>query len=125
MIIRSIRLDDYEKVRIIHEKYYANEFSLPNFMTNFVGAFVLEDNDGIIAVCSLRKIAEVIAITNKDRSVRERTSALLSGSEAITFIAGKEGFNQIHAFVQDEKWEKLLIKVGWKQTKGNSLVLEI
>lgn len=126
MILRAIQSDDYEQIKKIHEKYYKSEFSMPNFVTNFIGAFVIEKNGEIISVCSLRRIAEVIAITNKDCSVRDRLTALLTGAEAITFIAEKEGYNQIHAFVQDESWEHILIKNGkFKPTKGRSLVLEI
>lgn len=126
MILRSIQSGDYEQIKRIHEKYYKDEFSMPNFVSNFIGAFVIEKNNQIVSVCSLRRIAEVIAITNKECSVRERLTALLTGSEAITFIAEREGYDQIHAFVQDESWEHILINKGkFKSTKGRSLVLDI
>ena len=125
MIVRAIQAGDFQQLRDIHEKFYDAEFNLPDFVTNFAGAFVIEDGQQIITICSLRRIAEVIAVTNKDLSVRRRVQALLIGSEAIKFLAQKENFDQIHAFVQDEAWESILLKAGFNPTKGKSLVLNV
>src|SRR5262245_56178963 len=125
MNVRPIQFDDYKKIKRIHEKFYEREFTLPDFTTHFSGAFIIEDNEEIVTLCALRHIAEIIAVTNKDCSTRARRAALLTGSEVITFVANKEGFNQAHAFVQDPVWESLLNRAGFNPTKGKSLVLEI
>ena len=90
-----------------------------------MGAFVLEEGKKIVTVCGLRKIAEIVAVTNKDFSPRDRIRALRCGAEAMMYLANDAKFTQLHAFIQDENWEKLLTKIGFNPTKGKSLVLEI
>lgn len=123
--IRALKVSDYNEVRAIYEKYYRNEFTLPNFTTHFLGAFVIEDEEGIISVCSLRTLVEAIILTNQDVSVRKRRAALMMGAEALMFIAGQYGYEEIHAFVQDPTWMRHLIKKGFRPTRGESLVTEI
>jgi predicted glycoside hydrolase/deacetylase ChbG (UPF0249 family) len=125
MNIRAIRSSDYAQIQGMHSKFYGNEFSLPDFMTNYSGAFVIEDEDQIVSACGMRKIAEIVAMANKDLSARKRTMALLTGTEAVKFLADREGFDQIHAFVQGKIWIDMLLKSGFRRTKGESLVSEI
>lgn len=123
--IRALRAEDFGAVKQIHEKFYESEFSFPNFVHNFMAAFVIENESGIVTLCGIRKIAEVIAMTDKDVSVRTRRASLLIGQEALSFIAGKENYDQLHVFVQDDTWKNQLIKSGFQPTKGQSLVLSI
>jgi hypothetical protein len=41
------------------------------------------------------------------------------------FTAARTNFNQLHAFIQDNKWKSQLEKYGFKPTKGQALVLNI
>lgn len=123
--IRAIQKTDFNQVKIIHERYYKNEFVLPDFVTHFKSAFVVEDDIGIISVCGLREIAEAVAITDKSRSVLIRKEALLQQLDGLAVVADIANYHEIHAFVQDDIWEHRLRRVGFRPTKGKALVLLI
>lgn len=123
--IRALNPSDFNRVCQIHEKYYSSEFTLPDFF-KFLCAFVVADsNDKIICVGGIKPIAESIIITDKDFSVKERREALLRVLDASSFMAGKAGFNQLHAFIQDEDWMKHLEKYNFKPTKGKAFYLNL
>jgi hypothetical protein len=123
--IRALRAADYSQIKEIHEKYYKEEFDLPDFVKNYVAAFAIEDGNGIVSACGLRTIAEAVAVTDKDRTARTRRSALLIGSEALAYVAGQFGYDQFHVFVQDPIWQSQLMKAGFELTRGDGLVREV
>ena len=127
-MIRLLKESDYEQVRKIHEKYYKHEFSLEEFSKNYLSMFAVVDNeysDEIIVAGGIRTIVEVVLVTNKDFSARDRRSALYSTLQASSYMAKNYGYSQLHCFVQDEKWEKQLKKVGFHPTKGTALVIGV
>lgn len=124
-MIRSLQIEDLEIIAQIHQKFYKDEFELPNFLNNYLCAFVESDEQGIITVGGVRTILECIAITDKDRSVKDRRKALYNILRASSYFAEKYNYNQLHAFVQDDNWVRHLNKVGFISTKGKSLILNI
>lgn len=124
-IIRPFTSSDVESVREIHEKYYREEFNFPNFLANFICCFVVETDEGIITAGGIRNIAELVLVTDKSRSGRDRHKGLYQALDASVFVASKNGHDGIHAFVQDDIWEEVLRKVGFNPTKGKSLVIGI
>ena len=126
MNIRSITKDDIEPLCDIHDKFYKHEFEFPDFDEKFYCAYVVtDDNDKIITLCAIRPIAEVIALTDKNFSTRKRINAHHESFNVAKYIALQYNHNQIHAFVQDSKWLEQLKTVGFKSTKGQSLVLNV
>lgn len=126
MNIRALRSSDLPILRQIHEEYYKHEFNLPNFSSGFNVAYVVEDDDRqIISAGGIRPIIESVILTDKRQSVRKRREALYDILAASTHFGRKDGYNQIHAFVQDPSWENHLKKNGFYDTKGLSLVLDI
>lgn len=123
-MIREIKVEDLEALKRIHEYYYSEEFNFPDF-SNFICAYVVEDNGKIITAGGIRTIAECIAITDKGLSIRERANALSQVLSASKYFTERHGYKELHCFVQDETWIKHLFKVGFKPTTGHSLVLEI
>ena len=123
--IRSINASDYSQIKAIHDKHYTSEFSLPDFVTNYLGAFVVEEDDKIITVIGLRTIVEAVALTDKDFSPRLRRLALLIGSQALSFIAGKNQYEHLHLFVQDPVWKQQLEKAGFRSSRGDCLIREV
>src|SRR5688572_20128825 len=118
MIIREIKDSDLSKIKEIHKKFYEEEFSLPNFKENFLCAYVVVDDlDNIISVGGIRTIAEVIAITDKDKSMRQRINALGYIHNASVYFAKQNRYSSLHAFIQDCTWENILKKVNFKDTK--------
>lgn len=126
MNIRVINVDDINQLRNIHFRYYKDEFEFPNFFDNFLSSFVVTDRNGkIITGGGVRTIAESIIITNKDWIIDERRKALYEMLTASAFTASSREYKQLHAFVQDEKWLKHLKRVGFRETKGQSLILNL
>lgn len=124
MIVRKMNQNDLLEINNIHEKFYKNEFELPDF-TRFLGAFTVIDNDKIITAGGVRPIIESLLITNKGVSVRKRVVALEMILQTLKFTCQKYEMDQIHAFVQDINWERCLIVKGFKPCKGNAVYLNI
>lgn len=124
-MIRLLKYEDYEQIRQIHEKYYQNEFSLNDFYKAFIDAFVIEEDGKIILAGGVRCIAESIAITNKDFSIRKRRKALMEFFEISLHVTEKHKFDQLHCFVQDDSWEGHLKEYGFRNCVGKALVIEV
>jgi len=122
---RAVTQYDYTKLKEIHEKFYKDEFILPDFINNYLLGFVVEEHGNIITIGGIRTIAEVILVTDKSQSVRVRRDSLLEALRVAVLTARNNKFDQIHAFIQDPKWKRHLEKVGFHETKGTALVLEI
>ena len=122
MLVRNIEPDDFDKIRQIHEKFYKDEFDLPDFCQNFICNFVIENDGTIVTVGGLRTIAEIIYVTNKDLSVRLRRRGMIEGLNASRFFARNLGYDQLHVFVQDKDYERQLLNRGFSVCKGDALV---
>lgn len=125
MKIRSLEPTDLELLKKIHEKHFEQEFVLPDFLDKYLCAFTVEDDDGILTIGGVRPIAEVVTVTNKDRTPKDRLDALYRVLDVSIFVAQKHDFDQLHAFVQDKRWSNRLHRNGFRPTKGQSLVLDI
>ncbi len=124
-MIREIRNSDLPELVKIHGKFYEKEFDFPNFNNHFLCAYVVENNGIITSAAGIRTIVECIAITDKDKSVRERKEGLELILNASRYFTQRSGYDELHCFVQDENWMKQLMKKGFSKTKGNSLVLGV
>jgi hypothetical protein len=125
MIIRSYAPEDLEILKEIHKAHFKEEFNLPNFLKNYHCAYTVEDETGIITIGGVRPIAEAITVTNKDISVKTRREALLMVQEASKFIALRNGYNQLHCFIQNPFYYDQLQKHGFRPTRGRCLVTDI
>jgi citrate lyase synthetase len=123
-MIRSYHPNDLEELKRIHSLYFANEFDLPDFL-DYVCAFVVEDEQGIITFGGIRDIAESVTVTNKNRNPSDRIKALYQILDASIFVAGKMGYDQLYAFSQNPKWAKRLMKNGFRPPQGQSLILDL
>jgi hypothetical protein len=125
-MIRNLGMQDLAKVIEIHRKYYAEEFSINEFFNKITGlAAAFNNKDEIIVVGGVRPILEIVNMTNKDIDVKERRDALLEILEMNKRTARSLVHKELHAFVQDEKWERHLIKSGFRHTVGRALVINI
>ncbi len=117
---------DYNEAERVHSKFYANEFSLPDFGSNhFVSRFQITSDKSIITTGGFRLIPEIILITDKDAPVLDRKLALYTSLDYMINIAKQQEFDCLHAFVQNEQWKQRLIRTGFKHSKGECLVLGV
>jgi len=125
-MVRAITGRDLRKIKKIHEEFYLNEFTLPNFKKHFINSFAITDPKGsIISIGGIRPILEVVAVTDKNKSTRDRVNALNEMLVISAHIAKHDNFDEFHCFVQDEVWLNQLKKKGFVETKGKSLVFKI
>ena len=125
-MVRGLFQRDAQQVNNIHEKFYENEFSLSDLDNFTVGFTSVDENDKIICAGGIKSIMEMIIITDKDVSVNKRQVALYEMLTTAGRSTKEAGYNQLHAFVQDEKWARYLIKhVGFKPTVGQALVIGV
>jgi hypothetical protein len=126
MTIRALTPNDIDEIRKIHNLFYKDEFEFPDFLNNFLCAFVvIDDDEKIISAGGVRMIAESVLITDLNHSTRDRRKALYQVLEASQYLTLNADFKELHAFVQDDKWSRHLNRVGFLPTKGKSLVLEL
>lgn len=124
MNIRAINPNDINQLRIIHSKFFKDEFDFPNFLNNYLCAYlVTNDNDEIIVAGGVKTIAESVILTNMDLSVRERMIGLRSIQQVNQFVCNKFNYNELHAFVQNDDWAHHLTNVGFNPVVGKCLVL--
>jgi hypothetical protein len=123
MNIRNLDIKDTLVLRDIHEKYY-DDFKFPDFLHGFINAFTIEEDGKIITGGGVRLIPESILITDKFQTRRSRREALLLALHASILSCQKQGFNQLHAFIQnDPNWIEILKKYNFKPINGTGLVL--
>jgi len=126
MKLRCINYSDENRLKEIHSKYFDNEFEFPNFYGNFLSSFVVTDDKGeIIVGGGIRPIIEAIIVTDKDIEIDKRRQALIEMLRMSMFGAASRGYKELHAFIQDENWLRHLRKVGFRDTKGKSLVISV
>ena len=125
MIIRELLSSDIQVLHQIWKKHYSGEFTFPDFTEQFVQTFVVEDNDRIVTAGGIRLIAESVIVTNKDIPRKVRIDALQAMLQASLFTCARNGYDQLHAFVQDEKWQSVLEKYNFRPTKGEAMVIDV
>lgn len=124
-MIRAIMKRDLCKILEIHKKFYAQEFPIDDLRTLTCGYCVVDGNDVVITAGGIRPIMEAVIVTDKDVDIGLRRLALLSMLNQSVTTTREAGFNQLHAFVQDENWQRHLTRYGFKPTVGKSLVIGV
>lgn len=105
--------------------FFRQEFEFPDFLKGYHCAFAVEDNNEIIVAGGIRPIAEVVAITNRNASPKQKVMALRKLLEAGKFGCKVNGYDQLHCFVQDDNWARQLQTVHFRPTVGKPLVLDV
>ena|SRR5215510_6628025 len=124
MTPRLMKEHDKVQLRRIHEEFYKEEFPFSHF-DNFQASFTVEKDGRIVTAGGIRPLAEAIILTDKEFSTKERRAALHIMFQMQAFAAGKLGYSHLHAFVQDESWQHCLKKIGFREPKGNCLIVEV
>lgn len=126
MRLRAFESSDIDQLYEIWEKQYQDEFTFPNFFKHFVGRFIVVDsNERIISGGGVRTICESVIITDKRVAPLTRRDALIQILEASLFTCGRLEYDELHAFIQDEGWKKVLQKYHFKPCKGEALVIGV
>jgi hypothetical protein len=125
MRIRELQIGDLNQIKEIHEKFFSKEFDLPDFQ-HFLAAFIITDTeDRIVTAGGIRSILEMVAVTDKALAPIVRRSAYFNILNACLYMAHKNDYEQIHVFAQGDRWIEALKKIGFRNTKGHSLVMDV
>jgi hypothetical protein len=122
MMCSPMNGSDLDEIRAIHEKYFSSEFAFPDFYKFFCALVIRSDSGEVITAGGVRNIAELVLITNKSFPARIRRDALLRALEVARVTSRKEGNDQLHTFIQDQKWFRQLEKRGFSTCNGKYLV---
>lgn len=126
--IEGFKLTDYRLAKELFEKFYAHgrvgDIEFPNFINNYLCAYTVKDQKGIICVSGVRTIAEVCLITDKNRSVRDRVMALREVLRASSFIAREFRFDWLHAITDDPTWANQMKENGFV-SRGEDLEIHV
>lgn len=127
MNLRPMIPGDIQNIARYHESFFKKEFEFPDFFYRFHGAFIIEDghDNEFVLAGGVRPIAELVCVTNMNASTKKRVIALKEATKVGMFIAGTEGYDQLHCFVQGDDWSKQVQTFHFRPTKGQALVLDI
>ena len=127
MIIREPDANDKKAIDELYKKYFShNEY--PDFYNKdaFPQPFVITDTDEkIIVAGGVKKIVEVVVVSDQSQSPRVRLEALLQCLGSSIYIAQEMKQNQLHVFSNDEKYIKVLQKFGFKLMDVKLLILDL
>lgn len=124
-MIRAITKRDLSQIELIHKKFYGDEFPLSDLHRCICNFAVTDDEtDKIISAGIIRSIAEIVIVTDKDVDIKQRRLALLQMLTAGVQTTRMAGYDQLHAFIQDQKWLQHLKRAGFRTTKGEPLVID-
>jgi hypothetical protein len=126
MKIRAMEWDDIGKLRELHETFFQDQFSFPDFVNGFLTAFTITDDDGrVIVGGGVRTMAEAVVITDIDAPRTTVGRALVEALNASKYICKRFQQPHLHAFVTNRHYEKHLRMRGFSSIKGSALVLDI
>ena len=124
MTIREFRSEDIQTAKEIYYKYYEDLEQID--FTKLLCAFtVLDDNGSIVTIGGLRPIVELVAVTDKGQSVRNRRKALVHLFQASLYTAISSNYNEIHLFTTSREWIKHLLKAGFSLLKDKVLTIGV
>lgn len=123
-MLRDIKASDLAELDRIHE--HCQTFGVPK-LTNLIDDKVVTSPDGsIVGYGMLKMFPEAIMILDTSKSVRQRMEALNEFILHAIEVAKGNSVEQIHAFVEDEKFAHLLIeRYGFNTVRSKPLVLNL
>jgi hypothetical protein len=125
-MISLVTSDHIDRAKEIHEVHYKSQFELPDFLNDFLLVYSSINKDGqLVSIAGVRPILEMIAITDPSKSARDKYHAVYDILQASMFTAAANKYDQLHAFIQDPHWKKVMLKRGFNESKGQALVIEV
>jgi len=126
MKTRELRPEDVVHLKELHEQFFEDQFSFPDFLNGFMCAFTItDDNDRIIIGGGVRAMAEAIIVTDIDAPRTTVGRALVEALNVSKYICKRFDQKHLHAFVQNYHYERHLRMRGFTSIKGAALVLDI
>lgn len=120
---RTIILNDLEKIREINEINFP-DLELPDFKKMLSQGFIIEDEKNeIVMAGGIKLISECLLVTNKNMSRIKIGKALIIAQGACIHASLAFGIKDIYAFTHNEDYTKHLIKHGFYEKNGKTLMM--
>ena len=124
-MIRRPRPEELVKLRELHAQR-ENEFNFPEIELLSSLYVVTDNNDNIIGFGAVQPIFESVIVIDKTQSLADRVAVFEQLLNKAYEEMHEQGISQLHAFVQDTKFENFLIgRYGFVPTKGTALVKKV
>jgi hypothetical protein len=115
--------EDIPILDALHKKYYP-EFENPGFYDkDYITRFIISGSEGIITGGGVRLVGEINLVTDKSQNVHSIGEALLHSLKISSDACKMRGIELLYAFIQDEKYKKHLINIGFDPIKGDPISL--
>lgn len=102
-----------------------HDFSFPDFK-NILDIVVIEDNGKIVAWGFTEKFVEAVFVPAVDSSNITKVKSLKSLTEKLGELTRARGIEQIHSFIQDDRFAKLLVeRFDYGVASGTPLFLNL
>lgn len=121
-MVRNIEFKDIASAHKIWEKHFKHEFEFPDFINGFISSFSVVQDDKLIAIAGVKPILESIVVLDQDSSPRIRHKALYEILEVSEYVGRRNNFDQLHAFIQDPHYLKVMERRGFTKTVGQGVV---
>ena len=126
MIIRKAKPADKEWVSEMHNKFFNSNEPIDLFDGSFSCPFVIEEDGEIVLAGGVKTLAEVAIVTDRNKNIRTRVTALLQALGSSITIAREMNQQCIYAFVNDDdQYVKHLQKYNFKLIDAKLLVLNL
>ena len=116
---------DIEKLHELSARHYP-EFDCPDFHRGYFNtSVILNDNHEVIMGIGLRKLIEVVLVTDKEMNKITIGKALIKALGHSINTSRSEGIDFLHAFVKDPGYERHLIEHGFEIRDSKTLSLYV
>jgi len=106
MLVRPAESKDTDALIELHK---GHTFPFPDF-NNMLDILVVEDDGKIVAWGYTKKYVEIVFVSNKSAPKITNIKALKLLSEKSSELTKARGIDQVHSYVRDEKFAKLLVE---------------
>jgi hypothetical protein len=120
-----MRFSDLPLIDRIWKKHHKAGFGIPG-ASHIVTQGVVESGSNIIAYGQVKAFCEAILVLDLDAEQREKILAIRKLMEIAIMDSTKQGFEQLHVFVHNPEFAKILKKhFGFQPCSGEILVLNL
>lgn len=122
MNIRPMWFDEYDLLDKLSAKNYPT-FDKPDFKDGYYDKFVVHDTEGVILGGGIRKIAEVVLVTNVNRRTVTIGRGLVKALGHCVNSAREQNIDFLYAFCDNPDYENHLIQHGFTRIDARPLSL--
>lgn len=122
MEVRPFKMEDLDEIIQLHK---GHTFPVPHF-SHMLDIIVIEDKDKIVAWGYTEKLVEAVFVPGMNLPKATKVKSLMLLVEKLIQLTKDRGIEQIHCFIQDDKFAQLLVeRFDLGVSSGTSLVKNI